>query len=88
MKAPGRNKHFWVRVNSGSDDGHVTGNGSGPTGDYRSAPDYNQYQTKGYSIGNRPFDTFELLIEHYTRHPIYTGDKGEKLYLIKPLGTD
>jgi len=56
LKAPGRNKHFRVHVESGM-----------------------------YCIGQRKFVSLQQLVEHYQRAPIYTSQKGEKLFLIKPL---
>lgn len=38
-----------------------------------------------YNIGNRKFDSMPALIEHYSNHPIFSNDKGERLFLIKPL---
>ena len=38
-----------------------------------------------YCIGQRQFQSLDELIEHYKKAPIYTGDDGEKLYLIKPF---
>lgn len=56
LKAPGRNKHFRVHVESGM-----------------------------YCIGQRKFVSLQQLVDHYQRAPIYTSQKGEKLFLIKPL---
>uniref|UniRef100_A0A183IPT0 Cytoplasmic protein NCK1 n=1 Tax=Soboliphyme baturini TaxID=241478 RepID=A0A183IPT0_9BILA len=38
-----------------------------------------------YEIGTRRFSSLEELIKHYTEYPIFTSDKGDKLYLVKPL---
>ena len=38
-----------------------------------------------YCIGQRKFTSLDELIEHYKKAPIYTGNDGEKLYLIKPF---
>jgi len=38
-----------------------------------------------YCIGQRRFSTMSELIEHYKKAPIYTGPKGDKLYLVKPF---
>ena len=38
-----------------------------------------------YCIGQRKFPTLPHLVEHYQRAPIYTSQKGEKLFLIRPL---
>ncbi|XP_071526267.1 SH2/SH3 adapter protein dreadlocks-like [Panulirus ornatus] len=38
-----------------------------------------------YCIGQRKFQTLDQLVDHYQRSPIYTSQKGEKLYLIRPL---
>jgi NCK adaptor protein len=56
LKAPGRNKHFRVHVESGL-----------------------------YCIGQRKFSSLQQLVDHYQRAPIYTSQKGEKLFLIRPL---
>jgi NCK adaptor protein len=38
-----------------------------------------------YCIGQRKFISLQQLVDHYQRAPIYTSQKGEKLFLIKPL---
>lgn len=38
-----------------------------------------------FCIGQRKFATMNQLVEHYQRAPIYTSQKGEKLFLIRPL---
>merc|ERR1739844_650769 len=38
-----------------------------------------------FCIGQRKFPTMQQLVEHYQRAPIYTSQKGEKLFLIRPL---
>ena len=38
-----------------------------------------------FCIGQRKFSTMVQLVEHYQRAPIYTSQKGEKLFLIRPL---
>jgi len=38
-----------------------------------------------YCIGQRKFVSLQQLVDHYQRAPIYTSQKGEKLFLIKPL---
>ena len=38
-----------------------------------------------FCIGQRKFPTLQQLVEHYQRAPIYTSQKGEKLFLIRPL---
>jgi hypothetical protein len=38
-----------------------------------------------YCIGQRKFASLQQLVDHYQRAPIYTSQKGEKLFLIKPL---
>lgn len=38
-----------------------------------------------YAIGQRKFSSLQHLVDHYQRAPIYTSQKGEKLYLIRPL---
>ena len=38
-----------------------------------------------YCIGQRKFNNLEQLVDHYTKSPIYTSQKGEKLYLVRPL---
>ena len=38
-----------------------------------------------YCIGQRKFASLQQLVEHYQRAPIYTSQKGEKLFLIRPL---
>uniref|UniRef100_A0A915JIR1 SH2 domain-containing protein n=1 Tax=Romanomermis culicivorax TaxID=13658 RepID=A0A915JIR1_ROMCU len=42
-------------------------------------------QQKFFNIGNRKFSNLDELIKHYMEHPIFTGDRNERLYLIKPL---
>ncbi len=38
-----------------------------------------------FCIGQRKFNSMQQLVEHYQRAPIYTSQKGEKLFLIRPL---
>jgi len=38
-----------------------------------------------YCIGQRKFPSLNQLVDHYQRAPIYTSQKGEKLFLIRPL---
>ncbi|KAJ8256122.1 hypothetical protein COCON_G00199860 [Conger conger] len=38
-----------------------------------------------YRIGQRRFDTMDELVEHYKKAPIFTSERGEKLYLVRPL---
>jgi len=38
-----------------------------------------------FCIGQRKFGSMLQLVEHYQRAPIYTSQKGEKLFLIRPL---
>lgn len=38
-----------------------------------------------FCIGQRKFAGLQQLVEHYQRAPIYTSQKGEKLFLIRPL---
>ena len=38
-----------------------------------------------FCIGQRKFSGMQQLVEHYQRAPIYTSQKGEKLFLIRPL---
>jgi NCK adaptor protein len=38
-----------------------------------------------FCIGQRKFDSLDKLVEHYQRAPIYTSQREEKLYLIRPL---
>lgn len=38
-----------------------------------------------YCIGQRKFNGLDQLVDHYQRSPIYTSQKGEKLYLVRPL---
>ncbi|XP_043926291.1 cytoplasmic protein NCK1 isoform X1 [Protopterus annectens] len=40
-----------------------------------------------YCIGQRKFSTMDDLVEHYKKAPIFTSEKGEKLYLVKPLNS-
>jgi len=42
-------------------------------------------ETGVYAIGQRKFSSLQHLVDHYQRAPIYTSQKGEKLYLIRPL---
>ncbi|XP_031552769.1 cytoplasmic protein NCK2-like [Actinia tenebrosa] len=39
----------------------------------------------GYKIGQRTFDSLDALIEHYKKSPIFTNEKGDKMYLVKPV---
>ncbi|UYV65052.1 NCK2 [Cordylochernes scorpioides] len=41
-----------------------------------------------FCIGQRRFNTLDDLVEHYKRAPIYTSQRGEKLYLIKPFNRE
>ncbi|KAF7644818.1 hypothetical protein LDENG_00215260 [Lucifuga dentata] len=36
-------------------------------------------------IGQRRFSTMDELVEHYKKAPIFTSERGEKLYLVRPL---
>ncbi|XP_057375287.1 cytoplasmic protein NCK2-like [Daphnia carinata] len=38
-----------------------------------------------YVIGQRRFHSIDQLVDHYQRSPIFTSDKGERLFLIRPL---
>uniref|UniRef100_A0A914XLL4 Cytoplasmic protein n=1 Tax=Plectus sambesii TaxID=2011161 RepID=A0A914XLL4_9BILA len=39
-----------------------------------------------FKIGTRNFDSMEELLQHYTKHPIYTSDRtNERLFLVRPL---
>ncbi|KAJ3584737.1 hypothetical protein NHX12_015232, partial [Muraenolepis orangiensis] len=38
-----------------------------------------------FCIGQRRFSSMEELVEHYKRAPIFTGERGDKLYLVRPL---
>ncbi|XP_063062524.1 SH2/SH3 adapter protein NCK1 isoform X2 [Engraulis encrasicolus] len=38
-----------------------------------------------YCIGQRKFGSMEELVEHYKKAPIFTGEHGDKLYLVKAL---
>ena len=38
-----------------------------------------------YCIGHRKFSSLQQLVEHYQKAPIYTSQRGEKLFLIRPL---
>ncbi|XP_076827184.1 SH2/SH3 adapter protein Nck1 isoform X2 [Brachyhypopomus gauderio] len=38
-----------------------------------------------YCIGQRKFSSMEELVEHYKKAPIFTGEQGDKLYLVKAL---
>lgn len=40
-----------------------------------------------YCIGQRKFASLQQLVDHYQRAPIYTSQKGEKLFLIRPFST-
>ena len=45
-----------------------------------------EYKQDGkFKIGVRIFNSLEELIEHYKRAPIFTNERGEKMYLIKPF---
>lgn len=39
----------------------------------------------GFKIGQRTFDSLDALIEHYKKSPIFTNEKGDKMYLVKPV---
>lgn len=41
------------------------------------------FEDNVYCIGQRKFNSMSELIEHYKKAPIYTGPKGDKLFLIK-----
>lgn len=43
------------------------------------------FEDNFYCIGQRRFSSMSELIEHYKKAPIYTGPKGDKLFLIKPF---
>jgi len=43
------------------------------------------FEENEYCIGQRRFSCMTELIEHYKKAPIYTGPKGDKLFLIKPF---
>ncbi|XP_077436707.1 cytoplasmic protein NCK2a isoform X10 [Vanacampus margaritifer] len=38
-----------------------------------------------YCIGQRRFTSMEELVEHYKKAPIFTGEHGDRLYLVKAL---
>ncbi|XP_075706454.1 cytoplasmic protein NCK2 [Rhinoderma darwinii] len=38
-----------------------------------------------YCIGQRRFKNMDELVEHYKKAPIFTSERGEKLYLVKAL---
>ncbi|XP_021945888.1 cytoplasmic protein NCK2 isoform X2 [Folsomia candida] len=38
-----------------------------------------------FGIGQRKFISLDQLVEHYQRAPIYTNQRGEKLYLVRAL---
>ncbi|KAJ8253190.1 hypothetical protein GJAV_G00210100 [Gymnothorax javanicus] len=38
-----------------------------------------------YCIGQRRFASMDQLVEHYKKAPIFTNERGEKLYLVRPL---
>ncbi|XP_061698473.1 cytoplasmic protein NCK2a [Syngnathoides biaculeatus] len=38
-----------------------------------------------YCIGQRRFASMEELVEHYKKAPIFTGEHGDRLYLVKAL---
>ncbi|XP_061925793.1 cytoplasmic protein NCK2a [Entelurus aequoreus] len=38
-----------------------------------------------YCIGQRRFNSMDELVEHYKKAPIFTSERGEKLYLVKAL---
>lgn len=38
-----------------------------------------------YCIGQRKFTSMDELVEHYKKAPIFTGEHGDKLYLVKAL---
>jgi len=42
-------------------------------------------EEKVYAIGQRKFLSLQHLVDHYQRAPIYTSQKGEKLYLLRAL---
>ncbi|XP_023667196.1 cytoplasmic protein NCK2b [Paramormyrops kingsleyae] len=44
-----------------------------------------QLSEGAFCIGQRRFSTMDELLEHYKKAPIFTSERGDKLYLIKPL---
>ena len=38
-----------------------------------------------YCIGQRRFHTMDELVAHYHKAPIFTSERGEKLYLVRAL---
>ncbi|CAL8406669.1 unnamed protein product [Arctogadus glacialis] len=38
-----------------------------------------------FCIGQRRFSSMDELVEHYKKAPIFTGEQGDRLYLLRPL---
>ena len=57
------------------------------TGRYPTSPQSREEESGGgvYCIGQRRFCSMEELVEHYRKAPIFTGERGDKLYLVRPL---
>eukprot|EP00088_Acartia_fossae_P070681 TRINITY_DN9538_c0_g1_i1.p1 TRINITY_DN9538_c0_g1~~TRINITY_DN9538_c0_g1_i1.p1 ORF type:complete len:387 (+),score=101.03 TRINITY_DN9538_c0_g1_i1:76-1236(+) len=77
----------------GQDGDFLVRDSESTTGDFSvslKAPGRNKHfrvhvENSMYCIGQRKFASLQQLVDHYQRAPIYTSQKGEKLFLIKPL---
>jgi len=77
----------------GQDGDYLIRDSESTTGDFSvslKAPGRNKHfrvhvENGMYCIGQRKFVSLQQLVDHYQRAPIYTSQKGEKLFLIKPL---
>ncbi|XP_023333728.1 cytoplasmic protein NCK2-like [Eurytemora carolleeae] len=77
----------------GQDGDFIVRDSESTTGDFSvslKAPGRNKHfrvhvENGMYCIGQRKFISLQQLVDHYQRAPIYTSQKGEKLFLIKPL---
>jgi len=82
-----------IMAEKGQDGDFLVRDSESTTGDFSvslKAPGRNKHfrvhvENGMYCIGQRKFVSLQQLVDHYQRAPIYTSQKGEKLFLIKPL---
>eukprot|EP00090_Calanus_glacialis_P030804 TRINITY_DN5007_c0_g1_i1.p1 TRINITY_DN5007_c0_g1~~TRINITY_DN5007_c0_g1_i1.p1 ORF type:complete len:386 (-),score=79.56 TRINITY_DN5007_c0_g1_i1:1720-2877(-) len=82
-----------IMAEKGQDGDFLVRDSESNTGDFSvslKAPGRNKHfrvhvENGMYCIGQRKFVSLQQLVDHYQRAPIYTSQKGEKLFLIKPL---
>jgi len=82
-----------IMAEKGQDGDFLVRDSESNTGDFSvslKAPGRNKHfrvhvEAGMYCIGQRKFVSLQQLVDHYQRAPIYTSQKGEKLFLIKPL---